>query len=79
MAANCKYLQRIVHSDPGQDSETPHAEKYSYICGDKPSELVIQQWESYYTATWSPQLGTNGLIRDQRYRTEHDAGMPMPD
>jgi hypothetical protein len=21
----------------------------------------------------------NGLIRDQRYRTDHDAGMPMPD
>ncbi len=25
------------------------------------------------------ELGTNGLIRDQRYRTDHDAGMPMPD
>jgi hypothetical protein len=24
-------------------------------------------------------LGTDGLIRDQRYRTDHDAGMPMPD
>ncbi len=26
-----------------------------------------------------PKLGTNGLIRDQRYRTDHDAGIPMPD
>jgi hypothetical protein len=24
-------------------------------------------------------LGTNGLVRDQRYQTDHDAGMPMPD
>jgi hypothetical protein len=25
------------------------------------------------------KLGTNGLIRDQRYRTDHDAGMLIPD
>jgi hypothetical protein len=25
------------------------------------------------------QLGTNGLICDQQYRTEHDAGVPTPD
>jgi hypothetical protein len=27
----------------------------------------------------SPWLGTNGVICDQWYRTDHDAGMPMPD
>ncbi len=27
----------------------------------------------------SPGLGTNGLVRDQWYRTDHDAGMPTPD
>jgi hypothetical protein len=25
------------------------------------------------------KLGNAGLIRDQRYRTDPDAGMPMPD
>ncbi len=29
--------------------------------------------------TKEAKLDTNGLIRDQRYRTGHDAGMPMPD
>ncbi len=29
---------------------------------------------------WSlSKLGNAGLIRDQRYRTDPDAGMPMPD
>jgi hypothetical protein len=27
----------------------------------------------------SSELGTNRLIRDQRYRTDHDVGMPMLD
>jgi hypothetical protein len=25
------------------------------------------------------KLGNAGIIRDQRYRTDHDAGMPIPD
>jgi hypothetical protein len=27
----------------------------------------------------STRAGTNRLVRDQRYWTDHDAGMPMPD
>ncbi len=43
------------------------------------SENFWDIWLAEYLRYSFAELGTNGLIRDQRYRTDHDAGMPMPD
>ncbi len=52
-----------------QNVQEPHFIK---VCVMKQAFLCNQGY-------WLAQLGTNGLVRDQRYRTDHDAGMPMPD
>jgi hypothetical protein len=42
--------------------------------------LQLRYWFQKVTnTTYLAGLGTNGLVRDQRYWTDHDAGMPMPD
>ncbi len=47
-----------------------------YFCKWKSSPLARRVGDSAYL--WS-KLGNAGLIRDQRYRTDSDAGMAMPD
>jgi hypothetical protein len=41
---------------------------------------TLKRWSISVMLTYKQtQLGTNGLIRDQRYRTDHYTEMLMPD
>jgi hypothetical protein len=45
------------------------------------AQAAVEQTRTGAADTDTPcaKLGNAGLIRDQRYRTDPDAGMPMPD
>ncbi len=60
---------------------TPYRRGWTYACTNSGERLLFLQVRNvpHLDCNWNAELGTNGLIRDQRYRTDHDAGMPMPD